>query len=68
VYIGLGEQDKALRFMEKEYDARGWYLLLIGQGAQFDSLRPEPRFRAIMRRMNLPGVDVIGVDAPPTAG
>ncbi len=54
VYLGLGEQDKALRFMEKEYDARGWYLLLIGQAPQFDTLRSQPRFQALVRRMNFP--------------
>ena len=55
VYVGLGEQEKAVRFMEKEYDARGWYLLLIKHGPQFDPLRSHPRFQALVRRMNFPG-------------
>ncbi len=54
VYLGLGDQDKAVRFMEDEYDARGWYLLLIRQAPQFDSLRSHPRFHALIRRMNFP--------------
>lgn len=54
VYLGLGEQHKAVRFMEKEYDARGWYLLLIRHGPQFDPLRSHPRFQALVHRMNFP--------------
>jgi TolB-like protein/Tfp pilus assembly protein PilF len=54
VYLGLGEHDKALQFMEQEYDARGWYLLLIKQGPQFDPLRSQARFQALMRRLNFP--------------
>ncbi len=54
VHLGLGEHEEALRFMEEEYDARGWYLLLIKHGPQFDPLREHPRFQALMRRMNFP--------------
>ena len=55
VYLGLGDQEKALRFIEQEYDARGWYLLLIRQAPQFDPLRSHPRFKALLSRMNFPG-------------
>jgi TolB-like protein/Tfp pilus assembly protein PilF len=54
VHLGLGEHDEALRFIEKEYDARGWYLLLIKHAPQFDPLRRHPRFRALIRRLNFP--------------
>ena len=54
VYAGLGDPDQALAFIEKEYEARGWYLLLIRQAPQFDLLRSNPRFKTIMRRMNFP--------------
>jgi adenylate cyclase len=55
VYLGLGEHDKALQWMEKEYDARGWYLLLLAQAPRFDALRSHPRFQALLSRMNFPG-------------
>jgi len=55
VYLGLGDHDQALRLMEQECDARGWYLLLIRQAPQFDPLRSHPRFQALMRRMDFPG-------------
>ena len=54
LYLALGDADNAIRFMEKEYESRGWYLLLIGQGPQFDPLRSHPRFQALLRRMNFP--------------
>jgi hypothetical protein len=54
VHLGLGELDTALGFMEQEYEARGWYLLLIGQSPLYDPLRSHPRFDALMRRMNFP--------------
>jgi hypothetical protein len=40
--------------MEQEAEARGWYLLLIKQGPQFDALRSQARFQALLRRLNFP--------------
>jgi TolB-like protein/Tfp pilus assembly protein PilF len=54
VYMGLGEADTAVRFMEQEYDARGWYLLLLKHGPRFDVLRSHPGFRALLERMRFP--------------
>jgi tetratricopeptide (TPR) repeat protein len=54
VHLGLGEHDKALQCMEQEAEARGWYLLLIKQGPQFDALRSQARFQALLRRLNFP--------------
>jgi TolB-like protein/tetratricopeptide (TPR) repeat protein len=54
VYLGLGEHTLSLEAMEEEYDARGWYLLMLNRGPQFDVLRPHPRFQALLRRMNFP--------------
>lgn len=54
VHSGLGEQEKALTFIEKEYDARGWYMLLVKHAPQFDKLRAHPRFHAVIRRMKFP--------------
>jgi TolB-like protein len=51
VYIGLGQHGRAIAAIEREYRARGWYMLLIGQAGQFDPLRAEPRFRQLVRRM-----------------
>src|SRR5690606_15190967 len=54
IHLGLEEYDDAIRYMEQEYAARGWYLLLIRHGPQFDPVRAHPRFQALVRAMNFP--------------
>jgi TolB-like protein/Tfp pilus assembly protein PilF len=54
IYIGLGEHEKAIRFIEKEYDAKGWYLLLLKRSPLHDAIRSHPRFQALMDRMHFP--------------
>jgi hypothetical protein len=49
------EHDQAIAAIEKEYDVRGWYLLLIKQTPHFDVLRSHPRFQALLQRMGFPG-------------
>jgi TolB-like protein/DNA-binding winged helix-turn-helix (wHTH) protein/Flp pilus assembly protein TadD len=53
VYEGLGERDRALQWFEKafaEHSMNHWLL----PDPRLDSIRSEPRFKAIMRRMGLP--------------
>lgn len=54
VRSGLGEPEKALTFLEKEYDARGWSMLIIKYAPQFDDPHAHPRFQALIRRMTFP--------------
>lgn len=54
VHLGMGDLDEAVRFMEKEYDGRGWYLLLINHAPQFDPLRGHPGFQSLLDRMRFP--------------
>lgn len=54
VHLGLGEMDRAVRYIEEEYQSRGWFLLLLNKAPQFDPLRGVPRFDAVVRRMKLP--------------
>jgi serine/threonine protein kinase/Tfp pilus assembly protein PilF len=52
IYAGLGEKDRALEWMEKSYDDRS--LGIAGKSYPgFDSLRSDPRFADLLRRMNL---------------
>jgi TolB-like protein/DNA-binding winged helix-turn-helix (wHTH) protein/Tfp pilus assembly protein PilF len=53
VYEGLGEREKALEWFEKavaERSMNGWLL----PDPRLDSIRTEPRFKSLMRRMGLP--------------
>ena len=54
VHLGLGEMETAIRYMEREYQNRGWSVLLLNQAPQFDPLRGMPRFDAIVRRLRFP--------------
>jgi serine/threonine-protein kinase len=53
VHLGLGEHETALECIERECDARGWYMLLIKQSPLYDPLRAHPRFEALLGRLNL---------------
>jgi tetratricopeptide (TPR) repeat protein len=53
-YIGLGEKDKALEWLEKIYEMRGGWIDLIKVDPWYDSLRDDPRFQDLVRRMNFP--------------
>jgi serine/threonine protein kinase/Tfp pilus assembly protein PilF len=52
-YIGLGEFEKAIEFLEKAYEERSGYLTLLKVDPEFDSLRSYPRFKTLVTRMNL---------------
>ena len=52
VYLGIGDHARALDNLEKAYDADSQLLAWLGQDAMFDSLRSEPRFVALMRKLH----------------
>ncbi len=54
LFIGLGEADSALSWLERAYEDRNWHLLLAGVDTHFDPLRGDPRFEELLARLNLP--------------
>jgi serine/threonine protein kinase/tetratricopeptide (TPR) repeat protein len=54
IYIGLGEKEKALDWLEKTYEEREAWLDLLKVEPIYDSLRSDPRFQDLIRRMNYP--------------
>jgi hypothetical protein len=54
IYLRLGEHERALDWLERAYDGRDPNLPTISHRPLFDPLRNHPRFRALLRRMNLP--------------
>jgi TolB-like protein/DNA-binding winged helix-turn-helix (wHTH) protein/Flp pilus assembly protein TadD len=52
IYVGLGDLDEAMRWLNKAYDARFNPSILIRPG--FDPLRSDPRFRELRQRLGLP--------------
>jgi TolB-like protein/DNA-binding winged helix-turn-helix (wHTH) protein len=54
VYAPLGEKDAAIRELEKALDERDAEMVQLYTNPAFDSLRSDPRFLALLRRMNFP--------------
>ena len=55
IYEGLGDKDQTFQWLEKAFEERdsAWFPM-IKVSPMSDSLRSDPRFQALMRRMNLP--------------
>ena len=51
-YVGAGDNEKALAQLEIAYEERSPDLIFIGHSPAYDKLRPEPRFQAILKKMN----------------
>ena len=54
VYAGLGDKDKAFEWLEKDFQVRNGKLAEIRWQLQFDDLRGDPRYKNLLKRMNLP--------------
>ena len=54
IYAGLGENDKAMDWLEKAYADRSNGLVFLKVDPQLDSLRSNPRFKHLLDKMGLP--------------
>jgi len=54
IYVGLDEKDEAFAWLEKAYQERSWWLVWIKMDPKVDSLRSDPRFSDLMRRIGFP--------------
>jgi eukaryotic-like serine/threonine-protein kinase len=54
IHIGLGEHDRAIEYLEKSYEEHCHWLIYLHIDPSMDSLRDNPRFRDILRRVGLP--------------
>jgi serine/threonine protein kinase/tetratricopeptide (TPR) repeat protein len=54
VYAALGDKNDALTRLEQAYSERSWYLGFLKSDPELDTLRSEPRFKDLLRRMNFP--------------
>jgi serine/threonine-protein kinase len=53
VYLGLGDKRRALEALEKAYEARSDSLLFLKVDKIFDPLRADPRFVALLKKVDL---------------
>ncbi len=53
-YIGLGEKDEAMARLERAFEEHDQWMVDIKSYLAWDALRSDPRFQALVRRMNFP--------------
>jgi TolB-like protein len=53
VYLGLREVDRAFEWLDRAVDAHDQLMMPIKSYAFFDPIRNDPRFAALLRKMNL---------------
>jgi Flp pilus assembly protein TadD len=55
IYAGLGEKDRAFALLDQAYKDRSYYLsTYLATDARMDSLRSDPRFAELRKRVGLP--------------
>jgi serine/threonine protein kinase/Tfp pilus assembly protein PilF len=53
VYTGLGDKDEAFAWLERAFEERHPGLVLVNIDPRFDSLRSDPRFTDLIRRLGV---------------
>jgi eukaryotic-like serine/threonine-protein kinase len=59
IHIGLGEDDRAMEYLEKSYEEHSHWLIYLHMDPGVDALRSNPRFQDLLRRVGLPLQDAI---------
>jgi len=54
IYAALGQKDEAFRWLDIAYEQRAPWMVLLKRDPRLDSLRSDPRYEALLRRMNFP--------------
>ena len=54
IYVGLGQQDETLAWLNKAYDERSFWLFWLRVEPKFDHLRSDSRYKDLVRSMNFP--------------
>ncbi len=54
IYARLGVETQALEWLEKAYQERDLFLGDLKVNPDYDSLRSDPRFQDLLRRIGLP--------------
>ena len=60
IHLGLGEHDQALDWLEKGYQERDGLMVWLNIVFAWDAVRADPRFQALLRRMNFPETTASG--------
>ena len=53
IYGGLDDRDHTFEWLEQAYQERQWWMVCLDVDPRLDSLRSDPRFTALARRVGL---------------
>jgi hypothetical protein len=53
VYLGLGEKEQAIEWLDKASDERPPEIIHVKCEPIYDSIRDEPKFRALLKKVGL---------------
>jgi tetratricopeptide (TPR) repeat protein len=53
-YFALGDKDRGFEWLTKAFDQRAGYISAVNINPGFDDVRDDPRFKALVARLNLP--------------
>jgi eukaryotic-like serine/threonine-protein kinase len=56
VHLGLGDTDATFEWLERAFQTRASALVYLGVDPRYDTVREDPRFRDLVRRVGLPAV------------
>lgn len=54
IYAGMNDKEQAFEWLNKAFADRSFYIALLNFEQTLDNLRPDPRFKELLRRANLP--------------
>jgi hypothetical protein len=54
IHISLGDNDRAMDYLEKSWDERCHWLIYLHIDPSVDDLRSDPRFDDLLKRVGLP--------------
>jgi tetratricopeptide (TPR) repeat protein len=54
IHIGLGDDDRAMEYLEKAYEEHSHWLIYLHIDPSMDGLRSNPRFQELLQRIGLP--------------
>ena len=54
IYLGLGENERAIEYLEKCYEEHSHWLIYLHLDPSMDGLRDNPGFQDLVRRVGLP--------------
>ena len=57
IHIGLGENERAIEYLEKSWEDHSHWLIYLHLDPSMDALRSNPGFQDLLRRVGLPALD-----------